>query len=100
MIRPARTNAELAAYVSVWNEVWPDEPVSLDFVLDRVAREPERLYPLAERHERVVGPGLVGRSSTPRRCPVLIAVLPEWRRRGLGGALVDRCLTHARASRQ
>jgi GNAT superfamily N-acetyltransferase len=45
----------------------------------------------------VVGTGFVGRSSRPGFRPVAVTVLPERRGRGLGGALLDRCVEHARS---
>jgi GNAT superfamily N-acetyltransferase len=72
--------------------------VSVDFILDRLEREPDRLYLNALEGDRVVGTGFVGRSSRPGFRPIAVTVLPERRRRGLGGALLDRCLEHARSA--
>ena len=97
MIRRAETRAELEAYATTWNEIWQLEPISVEFVLDRVSREPERLYLLAEDGAHVVGTGVVARSSRRDHRPVLVAVRPEFRRRGIGGELLERCLDHARS---
>jgi GNAT superfamily N-acetyltransferase len=96
VIRRAVTDGDLAAYVSVWGEIRPNDPVSVDFVRERLARETERLCLLAELDGAAVGCGFVGRSSQPGCRPVGAVVLPRCRRRGLGGALLDRCLAHAR----
>ena len=96
MIRRAETDADLAAYAATWNAVWPDEPISLDFVLDRLRREPDRLYLLAEHEGDPVGTGFAAAGSTPGRGFVTVAVLPEWRRAGLGGGLLEHCLARAR----
>jgi mycothiol synthase len=97
MIRRAETDSDLAAYTACWAAVWPEDPISVDFVRERAAREPERLYLLAEDGDRVVATGCVARSSQPGSRPVAVAVLPDRRRRGLGGALLDLCLAHARS---
>ncbi len=97
MIRRAETDADLAAYAACWAAVWPEDPISVDFVRERVAREPERLYLLAEEGPHVVATGCVARSSQPGNRPVAVAVLPERRRHGLGGELLDLCLAHARS---
>jgi L-amino acid N-acyltransferase YncA len=97
MIREARTDADLAAYARVWREISPRDAVSVEFVKDRLAREPERLYVLAEEERRAVGCGLVAGSNFPGRRFVIVGVVTEARRRGLGSALLDRCLAHARS---
>jgi GNAT superfamily N-acetyltransferase len=97
MIRRAETDAEIAAYVATWAAAWPGEdPISADWVRDRIRHEPERRYLLAEVDGKVVGTGVVGRSSQSDARPTLVGVLPGWRRRGLGSALMDRCLGYAR----
>ena len=95
MIRRAETRADFAAHAATWNEIWQLEPISVEFVLERVSREPERLYLLAEDGGRVVGTGVVGRSSRRYHRPAMVAVRPEWRRRGVGSELLARCLGHA-----
>jgi len=97
MIREARTRNDLAAYAAVWGEISPRDAVSADFVQARLAREPERLYLVAERAGRRLGCGFVGGSSFPGRKMVAVGVVPEERRRGLGSALLERCLDHARS---
>jgi GNAT superfamily N-acetyltransferase len=97
MIRRAETDADIAAYVATWAAAWPGEDaISAGWVRDRIREEPERRYLLAEVDGAVVGTGVVGRSSQSDARPTLVGVLPAWRRRGIGGALVDRCLAYAR----
>ncbi len=97
MIRRAETDADIAAYVATWAAVWPGEDaISTGFVRQRIREEPERRYLLAEVDGAVVGTGVVGRSSQSDARPTLVGVLPAWRRRGIGGALMDRCLGYAR----
>jgi GNAT superfamily N-acetyltransferase len=96
VIRRAETAADLEAYAACWGAVWPDA-VSVDFILERIAQEPERLYLNAFDGERVVGTGVVARSSRPGYRPVAVAVLPDRRGRGLGSRLLERCLEHARS---
>jgi GNAT superfamily N-acetyltransferase len=95
VIRRAETRADFEAHSVCWSAVWP-ESVSVDFMLERVEREPERIYLNAVEDNRVIGTGMVGRSSRPGHRPLAVAVLPERRGRGLGSRLLDRCLDHAR----
>jgi len=97
MIRRAGTRADFEAHSACWSAVWPEDVVSVDFVLDRIAREPERLYLNAVDGDQVIGTGFVGRSSRPGFRPIAVTVLPERRGRGLGGSLLDVCLEHARS---
>ncbi|HEX3456065.1 MAG TPA: GNAT family N-acetyltransferase [Gaiellaceae bacterium] len=97
MIRRAETDADIAAYVATWAAVWPGEDaISADFVRDRVHREPERRYLLAEVDGAVVGTGCVARSSQSDARPTLFGVLPAWRHRGIGSALHDWCIEYSR----
>jgi mycothiol synthase len=97
MIREARIDSALATYSEAWSAISPRDAVSAEFVSDRLAREPERLYLLAERDSRTMGCGFVGGSGFPGRRIVEIGVVPERRRRGIGSALLERCLDHARS---
>ena len=96
MIRRAQSDVDLGAYVSIWGTVWPDDPVSVEFVRERLQRETERICLLAEVGATTVATGFVGRASDPETRPVGVTVLPAFRRRGLGEALLERCLAHAR----
>lgn len=97
MIRQAETREDLEAHSACWSAVWPDDGVSVDFMLERLVREPERLYLNARQGDEVVAIGFVGRSSRPGFRTVAVAVLPARRGRGLGSELLDLCLDRARA---
>lgn len=95
MIRRAESDADLAAYCDVWNAITPREPTALEDVKRRLKRQPERLYLVALEEEEVVGLGFCGPSQTPERTAVVVGVLPEHRRRGIGSELLDRVVAYA-----
>ena len=86
VIRPAETDADLAAWTRVRRILLPDEPISTLEQL-REAEGPDRLLLLAEVDGTLAGQGFAGRSSfadgfaEPR-------VLPEHRRHGIGSAVL------------
>jgi GNAT superfamily N-acetyltransferase len=88
MIRPAESDADLAALVAVWNAVTPAEPTSVDVIRERRARRPGRRYVVAESDGAVVGAGFAGPSDSPGRGFLSPRVLPDARRRGAGSALL------------
>ena len=87
VIRPAETDADLAAWTRVRRILLPDEPISTLEQL-REAEGPDRLLLLAEVDGTLAGHGFAGRSSfadgfaEPR-------VLPEHRRHGIGSAVLE-----------
>ena len=91
MIRRAETDSDLAVWCEVWNAITPREPIRIDELKRRLARQPERLYLIAGD----VGAGLVAPSDSAGRLYLGARVLPEARRRGLGSALFERLLEHA-----
>jgi len=97
VIRRAETRADFEEHADCWRASWPEDAVSVEFMLDKVAREPERLYLNAVEGGRVVGTGVVGRSSRPGHRPTVVTVVPDCRGRGIGGELLDACLEHARS---
>ena len=95
MIRRAETDADLAAYCGVWNAITPREPTRLEDVRRRLERQPERLYLVAFDGDQVAGLGFCGPSQSPERTAIVVGVLPDHRRRGIGSALFDLALAHA-----
>jgi GNAT superfamily N-acetyltransferase len=95
MIRRAETDADLAGWCEVWTAITPREPISVDEVMERLARQPERLYVVAELDRGIVGLGFAGPSDSPGRLALAVRVLPEARRHGLGSQLYEQVLNHA-----
>jgi mycothiol synthase len=92
MIRRAETDLDLAGWCEVWNAITPREPIMVGEIKRRLARQPERLYLVADD----VGAGSVAPSDSPGRLYVGVRVLPKARRRGLGSALFELLLERAR----
>jgi GNAT superfamily N-acetyltransferase len=92
MIRRAETDSDLAVWCEVWNAITPREPITVEQLERRLARQPERLHLIADD----VGAGLVAPSDSPGRLYVGVRILTEARRRGLGSTLFERLLEHAR----
>lgn len=94
-VRVAETDRELEAWRDVRIAVLPNERCATVEWMRR-SMTPERLYVLAELDGVVVGSGLAGRSDLgyaglhPR-------VLPAFRRRGIGTAILRRLAAHASA---
>jgi mycothiol synthase len=97
MIREAVSDADLASLCEVWAAITPREPMTPAQLERRKERQPERLYLLAEEEERAAALGIVAPSDSPGRIFVGVRVLPAFRRRGIGSALYERLLAHARA---
>ncbi|HEX7254349.1 MAG TPA: GNAT family N-acetyltransferase [Gaiellaceae bacterium] len=95
MIRRADTDGDLAGWCEVWNAITPREPTRLEDVKRRLERQPERLYLVALEEQEVVGLGFCGPSQSPERTAVVVRVLPEHRRRGIGSELLDLLIAHA-----
>lgn len=96
MIRRAETDADLAAWIAVWDAITPREPsASIEVIRRRLEREPERLYLVASEGDEVVGLGFCGPSQSPERTAGVVRVLPEHRKHGLGSALLEEVTAHA-----
>lgn len=95
MIRRAETDADLSAWCEVWTAVTPRDPTALEDVKRRLARQPERLYLVAEEDGQPVALGFCGPSQSPERTAGEVRVLPEHRRRGLGSRLLELVVAHA-----
>lgn len=97
MIRHAETPADLDAYARVWSAVHPHNPISGQEVRRRLAEwDDGRRYLVAEADGVAVGTGFASRTGAPGRAAALVAVLSDYRRRGIGSALLDASLDHAR----
>jgi GNAT superfamily N-acetyltransferase len=97
VIRIAESAEGLEAYAGVWTAVHPDAPLSGDEVRRRAAElDDGRRYFLAEVEGQTVGTGFASRTSVAGRAATLVAVLPEYRRLGIGSALLEASVYHAR----
>lgn len=93
-VREAASDADFEAWRRVRISVQPNERTAdVREIRERIAREPERLYLLADGE---AGCAFVGRSDLGHAA-VLVLVRPEERGRGVGTALLEACLDHARA---
>ncbi len=97
MIREAETRDDLADFCEIWAVITPREPLTPEQLLRRKERQPDRLYLLAEQEGRPVGVALVAPTDSPNRRFVGIRVLPKRRRRGIGAALYEHAVAHARS---
>jgi mycothiol synthase len=96
MIRRIESDVDLEAWIELWEAITPREPSApLEVIRRRIEREPQRLYLLAETGGKPVGLGFCGPSQSPERTAVVVRVLPEHRRRGIGSALLERLAEHA-----
>jgi mycothiol synthase len=94
-VRPVETDADLEAYVAVWNAAVPGEiPAVVERQRERRERDPRRLYLLAEEEDRPVAAGFAGPSDNADRGFLGPRVLPGARRRGIGSALVVQLAVH------
>jgi mycothiol synthase len=93
-LRAATSDAELEAYVRIWNTITPDEPTTPQLQRERRERDPRRLYLLAWLDGEPVASGFAGGSDSPGRGAVAPRVLPEARRGGIGSAVLQRLAQH------
>lgn len=95
MIREVQTEADLEAWVEVRNLVVPNEPTTV--AQTRSSATDDRKLLLAEVDGVVAGCALAGLSNFGGKAFIAVRVLPEFRRRGIGRALVQACAAHARS---
>jgi mycothiol synthase len=93
-LRPVETEAELEAYVRIWNTITPDEPTTPRLQRERRDRDPRRLYLLASLDGEPVASGFAGGSDSPGRGAIAPRVLQDARRRGVGSAVLRRLAQH------
>jgi mycothiol synthase len=96
-IRRADDVEGLLGVVTVWNAITPREPTTVEAIEERWARQPDRLYLVAEQAGRAVGTALAAPSDSPGRVFLDVRVLPGDRRQGVGAALYERLEEHALA---
>jgi mycothiol synthase len=87
-------DAELDAYVDVWNAITPDEPADVAQQRERRVRDGRRLNLLAAVDGDVAGCGFAGPSQSEGRGFLAPRVLPPFRRRGVGSAILSRLTSH------
>jgi mycothiol synthase len=96
-VRRAHDAHGLRGVVAVWNAITPREPVTVETIEARWARQPERLYLVAEKAGRAVGTAMAAPSDSPGRLFLDVRVLFEERRQGVGSALYEQLEAHALA---
>jgi mycothiol synthase len=94
-IRPAETDDDLEMWRTVRLAVLPLERCATVAEM-RQTQRPGRLLLLAELDGRLAGHGIADRSDVGGRAFVSPRVLPEFRRRGVGSALLRTLAEHAR----
>ena len=95
-IRRAETDADLEAWRQIRIAVLPNERTATVAEM-RAAATPEQLLLVAEIDGRVVGAGFANRSDLAGRASLAPRVLPEWRRRGVGTALLRALAAYVEA---
>jgi mycothiol synthase len=95
-LRPATNDADLEVWRQVRIEVVPDERAATVEEM-RAAATPETAWLLVELDGEVAGSGLARRSDFAGSGFVAPRVLPEFRRRGVGTALLIRSAKHLQA---
>ncbi|MCP9488116.1 MAG: GNAT family N-acetyltransferase, partial [Gaiellaceae bacterium MAG52_C11] len=93
-LRPVGSDVDLEAWIAVRRRVLPNEPAATKEQM-RALEAPARLLLLAERDGELAGSGLADRSQTGGAY-VAPRILPEHRRHGVGSAVLERSLEHAR----
>lgn len=94
-IRVVGGDADLEAYVAVWNAAVPEDiPAVVEQQRRRRESDPRRLYLLAEVDNRPVAVGFAGPSDSAERGFLAPRVLPAVRRRGIGSALIAELAAH------
>ena len=85
------------AYAAVWSAVVPRYPITADELERRRVRKADDVRVIGRIDWAVAGCASAVRSDLPGRTYMGNVVLPEYRRRGLGRALLERVVVAARA---
>lgn len=85
------------AYAALWNAVVPRYPITPDELERHRTRKPDDVRLIGRIDWAVAGCAAAIRSDLPGRTYMGSVVLPEYRRRGLGRALLERVVVAARA---
>jgi len=93
---PPGAHPGLEAYAAVRNTVVPREPVTAEEVARSRVRKPGDVRMLARLDWHVAGCAGAIPSDLPDRTYAAVAVLPEFRRRGIGTAFLERVAAIAR----
>ena len=93
-VRRVEADADLETWAATKSAIAADEPVTVEQL--RRSHAPERLLLLAELDGALAGCGIGDRSHFPSRAFVAPRVLPQFRGRGVGTALLDALLDYAR----
>lgn len=94
VVRRAETDADLQAWIRVRRVVLPDESAGT-VEQQRARMTPDLVFLLAELDGELAGSGFSDRSNIGTRFAVAPRVLPEFRRRGVGTALLRELVAHA-----
>jgi GNAT superfamily N-acetyltransferase len=94
-VRPVEADADLEAWAELKSTVVPNEPVTAAQL--RASVEPERKLVLAELDGVLAGCGIADRSSFGGRAFIAVRVLEQYRRRGVGSALIRELADYARS---
>lgn len=95
LLRPVESGADLDAWARLKSAIVPNEPVTAEQL--HATDEDGRLLLLAEVDGSLAGCGIAARSHFAGRGFVAPRVLPEFRRRGVGTALLLALADHVRA---
>jgi GNAT superfamily N-acetyltransferase len=95
VLRPVDTDADLDAWAELKSTVVPNEPVTAEQM--RASLEPDRKLVLAELDGVFAGCGIADRSSFGGRAFIAVRVLEQYRRRGVGTALMGELSDYARS---
>jgi GNAT superfamily N-acetyltransferase len=94
-LRVVSSGAELETWAELKSAVVPNEPVTAEQLVQSASDD--RLLVLAELDGQVAGCGIGALSDFGGRAFIAARVLPQFRRRGVGSALVHALADHGRA---